>query len=41
LEKKDEEEFDSWSLEYGSFGYLVGYLEIEVFFSRLEVDVAV
>jgi len=27
LEKKDEEELDSWRLGYGLFGYLVGYLE--------------
>ena len=29
LGEKDEEELGSWSLEYGSFGYLVGYLERE------------
>ena len=27
--EKDEEELGPWSLEYGSFGYLVAYLEGE------------
>jgi len=28
-EEKDEEELGFWSLEYGSSGYLMGYLEGE------------
>ena len=29
LEEKDEEKLGPWSLEHGSFGYLVGYVEGE------------
>ena len=30
MEEKDEEELGPWSLEHGSFGYLVGYVEGDI-----------